>query len=127
MYLNIYNYYNTIKHINQDELFKYIVFYYLYNISIRLKNYGLLAVYYIINKMIIIMEVFMIIDNKSNMGIIEIWLTAEENKNDKIKTEAKEVAQKFKNKKIQVAIFISGEKDLCSTMENLIIKNKKYS
>lgn len=69
----------------------------------------------------------MIIIENEQIRIVEIWLTNEEKQSLEIAEQIQNKIQENKSRKFKVVIFISGEKDLCSTMENLIIKNKKYS
>lgn len=66
----------------------------------------------------------MLIIENEQIKIIEIWLTNEEKQSIEIAEQIQNKIQENKSRQFKVVLFISGKKELCTNMENLIIKNK---
>ncbi|MBQ4312358.1 MAG: hypothetical protein II773_12280 [Oscillospiraceae bacterium] len=61
--------------------------------------------------------------NKENKGFIEVWLTNEEQKIYDRKELTERLLSDVSNKKCKVVFFLSGNDDLYSCTEGLLLRN----
>lgn len=57
--------------------------------------------------------------------IVEIWLTKVEKRNAELREQLKPLYQKYKKQNYLVAVFESGERDLCDAASDLLCYNRK--
>lgn len=57
--------------------------------------------------------------------IVEIWLTNIEKQNKELREQLKPFYQKYKKQDYLVAVFESGERDLCDAASDLLCYNRK--
>lgn len=59
--------------------------------------------------------------------MVEIWLTNAEKKDSELRASLKTIYHFFKKKNYLVAVYESGEKNLCENVSALLIYNKRRS
>lgn len=64
---------------------------------------------------------------RDDVQIVEIWLSNAEKKDKQIRDSLQVLFDKYKKKKYMVAVFESGEKDLCQGTLELLAYNRKLS
>lgn len=62
---------------------------------------------------------------RNDSRIVEIWLTRDEKRDERVQRELKLVYQSFKGIGYTVATFLSGDQDLTDTTSGLICYNRK--
>lgn len=62
---------------------------------------------------------------RNDSRIVEIWLTRDEKRDERLQRELKLVYQSFKGTGYTVAAFLSGDQDLTDTTSGLICRNRK--
>ncbi len=62
---------------------------------------------------------------RNESRIVEIWLTADEKRNERLQTELKLVYQSFRETGYTVATFLSGEQNLTEVTSGLICYNRR--
>ena len=62
---------------------------------------------------------------RNDSRIVEIWLTRDEKRDERVQRELKLVYQSFKGTGYTVATFLSGDQDLTDTTSDLICYNRK--
>ena len=62
---------------------------------------------------------------RNDSRIVEIWLTRDEKRDERVREELKLVYQSFKGTGYTVAAFLSGDQNLTDTTSGLICYNRK--
>ena len=62
---------------------------------------------------------------RNDSRIVEIWLTRDEKRDERVQRELKLVYQSFKGTGYMVATFLSGDQNLTDTTSDLICYNRK--
>lgn len=62
---------------------------------------------------------------RNDSRIVEIWLTRDEKRDERVQRELKLVYQSFKGPGYTVATFLSGDQNLTDTTSDLICYNRK--
>jgi hypothetical protein len=65
------------------------------------------------------------INIRDDSKIVEIWLTNAEKRDNALRESLKPLYQKYAKQKYLVAVFQSGERDLCDATSDLLCYNRK--
>ena len=61
--------------------------------------------------------------NEANR-VVELWLTNAEKNDEKLKASLKPMYEKYKREKYRVALFLSGNRELFTQIDSLLIHNR---
>lgn len=65
------------------------------------------------------------INVRDKSKIVEIWLTNAEKRNTELREQLKPLYKEYKARNYLVAVFESGERDLCAAASDLLCYNRK--